>query len=61
MQVPTLFLLGGDSPQPVRRAVELINSALPNSEIVVLPGQQHIAMDTNPEPFAREIRQVLLE
>jgi pimeloyl-ACP methyl ester carboxylesterase len=28
---------------------------LPNSRIVVLPGQQHIAMDTAPDLFVPEV------
>jgi pimeloyl-ACP methyl ester carboxylesterase len=60
LQTPTLFLLGGDSPQIMREATERANSALPNSQIVVLPGQQHIAMDTNPELFVREVMKFLV-
>jgi pimeloyl-ACP methyl ester carboxylesterase len=54
-QVPTLLLLGSDSPPIFRRAIELLESALPNSRVVEMPGQQHIAMDTNPELFVREV------
>ncbi|MAT98851.1 MAG: alpha/beta hydrolase [Anaerolineaceae bacterium] len=55
LQVPTLLLLGGDSPPLFQKAVERVDSALPNGRIVVLPGQQHIAMDTNPELFLSEV------
>jgi len=54
LQVPTLLLLGGDSPPHVWRATELIDAALPDSRVAILPDQQHIAMDTSPELFARE-------
>jgi pimeloyl-ACP methyl ester carboxylesterase len=60
LQVPSMLLLGGDSPQFARKAVELVDSALPNSQVVILPGQQHIAMDTNPELFVREVLRFLL-
>lgn len=60
-QVPTLLLLGGDSPALFRQATEVIDSALPNSSVVVLPGQQHIAMDTDPGLFVNEVLQFLLE
>ncbi|HSJ57656.1 MAG TPA: alpha/beta hydrolase [Anaerolineae bacterium] len=60
VRVPALLLLGGDSPPFARQAVEMVHAALPNSQIVVLPGQQHIAMDTDPELFAREVRRFLL-
>lgn len=54
-QVPTLFLLGEESPDMYRNAVDVAHSALPNSEIVILPGQQHIAHHSAPELLAREI------
>ena len=37
----------------------IIEAALPNSQVVILPGQQHIAMDTNPELFVREVQRFL--
>jgi pimeloyl-ACP methyl ester carboxylesterase len=60
-QVPILLLLGGDSPDLFRRAVEVLDSALTNSTVITLPGQQHVAMDTNPELFMREVLQFLLK
>lgn len=61
LRVPTLLLLGGDSPPLFRKATEAVNSALPNSTVVSLPGQQHIAMDTNPDLFVNEVLRFLLE
>ena len=52
---PTLLLLGGDSPAFFKAGIEAVHAALPNSRIVVLPGQQHIAMDTAPDLFVREV------
>lgn len=60
LRVPTLLLLGGDSPPLFQRAIEVVDAALPGSQVVILPGQQHIAMDTNPELFVREVLQFLL-
>jgi pimeloyl-ACP methyl ester carboxylesterase len=51
LHVPTTLLLGGDSPETEQRAARVLDSALPNSRIVVLPNQQHIAMDIDPEAF----------
>jgi pimeloyl-ACP methyl ester carboxylesterase len=59
LNVPTLLLLGGDSPSFSKAAIEPVNGALPNSRIVVLPGQQHIAMDTAPDLFVREVLEFL--
>ncbi len=61
LQVSTMLLLGGDSPPFARQSIELVDAALPNSRVVILPGEQHIAMDTNPELFVREVLRLLLE
>jgi len=46
-----MLLLGGDSPPLFQKATDLLDSTLPHSQVVVLPDQQHIAMDTDPEMF----------
>lgn len=60
-QTPTLLLLGGDSPRGVERAARLVDEALPAGRIVVMPGQQHIAMDTAPDLFTHEVLAFLEE
>lgn len=60
LRVPAMLLLGGDSPPLFQQAIKVVDSALPNSSVVILPGQQHIAMDTNPDLFVREVLQFLL-
>lgn len=55
LRTPTLLLLGGDSPTMFRRAVDRVHEALSNSTLTILPGQQHIAMDTDPEMFLSEV------
>lgn len=55
LRVPTMLLLGEKSPPVFREAIEALHSALPNSSVVVMAGQQHIAMDTNPDLFLREV------
>jgi pimeloyl-ACP methyl ester carboxylesterase len=55
LSVPTLFLQGGDSPEPFRQAGAAVESALPDCSVVVLPGQRHAAMDTAPELFTAEV------
>lgn len=52
---PALLLLGGDSPPMFQQAIDVVRAALPNSTVTVLPGQQHIAMDTDPELFLNEV------
>lgn len=60
-QIPTLFLLGGDSPDLFRRAAKVLESSLKSCTVDTLPGQQHIAMDTNPDLFLSRTLQFLLE
>jgi hypothetical protein len=38
-----------------RQVIEILGVALPNSRIAVLSGQQHVAMDTAPELFLKEL------
>ncbi|MBZ0295967.1 MAG: alpha/beta hydrolase [Anaerolineae bacterium] len=59
LNVPTLLLLGGDSPTFLRTNTENWHAALPDSRIVVMPGQQHIAMDAAPDLFVREVIEFL--
>ena len=60
-RTPTLLLLGGDSPELFRRGVEDLELALPDSRVVILPGQRHIAMDSDPELFVGEVRRFLVD
>ena len=55
MRVPTLFLLGGDSPQLFKSAAAAVDAALPDCRLVTMPGQRHAAMDTAPELFTAEV------
>lgn len=55
LDVPTLFLLGGDSPDPFRRAAEAVREALPDCRVAVMPGQRHAAMDTGADLFTGEV------
>ena len=61
VQVPTMFLMGGDSPEFFHDAIKIANEVLPNSTIVTMPGEQHIAMDTNPDLFIHKTVSFLLE
>jgi pimeloyl-ACP methyl ester carboxylesterase len=60
ISAPALFLLGSDSPESFHRTTETLHTWLPTSQIVLLPGQQHSAMLTAPDLFAREILRFLM-
>ncbi len=55
LEVPTLLLLGADSPPFFAAAIDALHAALANSTMVVMAGQQHAAMDTAPQLFSAEI------
>lgn len=52
LSIPVLLLLGGDSPSVFVRANAALETILPNSRTVVMPGQKHVAMDTAPDLLA---------
>ena len=59
--IPTLLLAGGDSPPAFGRIVDVLDAALPDSRIVVMPGQRHVAMDSAPELFLGEVKKFFAE
>jgi pimeloyl-ACP methyl ester carboxylesterase len=59
LHVPTLFLQGGDSNDPFKRAAEAVHAALPDCTVVVMPGQRHAAMDTGTDLFNAEVLRFL--
>lgn len=61
LKVPTMLLQGSESPDALKEATKIVHAALPNSKIVVMPGQQHIAMRTAPEMFVRLVVEFLTE
>jgi pimeloyl-ACP methyl ester carboxylesterase len=61
LQAPTLLLVGEASPPVELENARAVAEALPNGRVVVLPGQQHLAMYTAPEMFVREVVGILEE
>jgi pimeloyl-ACP methyl ester carboxylesterase len=61
LSIPTLLLLGGDSPEFFRIAIQQLHDTLPNNRLVVMPGQQHVAMNTAPELFLKEVLGFLVD
>jgi pimeloyl-ACP methyl ester carboxylesterase len=55
MQTPTLLLVGGDSPSRELENTHTVAQALPNARVVVMPGQQHVAMYMAPDLFVDEV------
>lgn len=55
MRTPTLLLSGGESPTWFRDATAALDAALPDSRVVVLEGQEHVAMNTAPDLFIETV------
>jgi pimeloyl-ACP methyl ester carboxylesterase len=57
--IPTLFLLGGASPEPIKMTTQSLHASIPNSSVVILPGQGHVAINTAPDLLTAEVIQFL--
>lgn len=55
LKIPVLFLLGSDSAPVYKAATQALHSALSQSRLAILPGQQHDAALTAPDLFLREV------
>lgn len=54
--VPTLVLVGADSPPVFTEVAGRLAHALPDAELEQLPGQRHLAHVFTPEPFAQAVQ-----
>jgi len=59
LAVPTLLLVGSESTPYHKATTRTVADALPNTRIVVLPGQQHNANVTAPDLLTAEILRFL--
>jgi pimeloyl-ACP methyl ester carboxylesterase len=61
VHIPIGMMVGGDSPAFLKDATTRLHAALPTSEVVVLAGQRHAAMNTAPSLFVSQLRALLDE
>ena len=61
LTTPTLLLLSGDSPPYFKAATEAVRTSLLNGRVAIMHGQQHIAMNTAPDLFLREVIEFLAD
>jgi pimeloyl-ACP methyl ester carboxylesterase len=59
-RLPTLFLLGSDSPPFNRIVTDQLHAVLPHSQVIMLEGQEHGAMTSASDLFARVLRMHLI-
>jgi pimeloyl-ACP methyl ester carboxylesterase len=57
--VPTLLLLGGDSPSFLVDPTHRLHESISGSKLMVMPGQQHVAMNTAPDLFLEHVTDFL--
>ncbi len=55
VRVPTLLLLGGDSPSFLVDPTRRLHESISKSTLTVMPGQQHVAMNTAPDLFLEHV------
>ena len=55
VRVPTLLLLGGDSPSFLVDPTRRLHESISESKLTVMPGQQHVAMNTAPDLFLEHV------
>lgn len=60
LNTPVLLLVGGDTSPVYTAAAEALHASLPNSRLVVLPGQPHDAALTAPALFVQQVFRFLL-
>ncbi len=61
LNAPTLLMLGSDSPDYMKDAIDALRDTLPNRQVSILPGQQHNAISVAPTLFVGEVLPFLLE
>lgn len=59
LRVPVTMFVGGNSPAFLKDATARIHAALPTSEVRVLEGQKHAAMNTAPSFFVQALHDAL--
>jgi pimeloyl-ACP methyl ester carboxylesterase len=55
VRVATLMLVGGDSPRFLVEPTHRLHECISNSRLAVMPGQQHVAMNTAPDLFLKHV------
>lgn len=59
LAIPTLLLVGSESPEWAKTGTEVARSALPGSRVTELEGESHLAILTAPELVAAEVARFL--
>ena len=55
VRVPTLLLVGGDSPPFLVESTRRVHESISGSRLVEMSGQQHVAMNTAPDLFLKHV------
>jgi pimeloyl-ACP methyl ester carboxylesterase len=55
LSIPTLLLVGGESPALYTRNIDQLHTQIPNSRVAVLTGQRHMAINSSPDLFSQTV------
>lgn len=61
LRIPVLLLVGGESRPVFTERTWQLQRILPDSRVVILPGQRHAAHHTDPDRFVAEIERFLAD
>jgi pimeloyl-ACP methyl ester carboxylesterase len=62
IRVPTLLLTGSETASPqLKQAIKSLQDSLPSQRVFVFEGQEHNAMDTVPQQYAKVVGDFLLD
>ncbi|WP_409332687.1 alpha/beta fold hydrolase [Trujillonella humicola] len=61
LDVPTLLIAGGNSAPFLQASTKAVAAAVPGARVTVLPGEQHVAIDSAPERFTNAVLTFLRE
>ncbi|WP_193315297.1 alpha/beta fold hydrolase [Nostocoides sp. F2B08] len=60
IRCPTLLIGGGDSPAFLQEAIRTVADGVAHAQVIMLPGQQHVADQLIPEEFAQVVLRFLI-
>jgi pimeloyl-ACP methyl ester carboxylesterase len=55
LNLPVLLLEGGESPSFFKSAIDKLHETMSGNRMVVMPGQQHLAINTAPDLFVQNV------
>jgi pimeloyl-ACP methyl ester carboxylesterase len=61
LSIPTLLLLGSESPDFFGEGIKMLDNAVSDTTLVIISDQAHGAIDNAPELFVKEVVAFLID